>query len=147
MIHEFVLHNKGNDMPYLKVIVDKNTYQVIELKNKAITIGRDMNNDIVSKNGTVSLYHCRVFCDISDWIIEDLGSAGGFSVNGHRKFITKLYDNDSIDIGGFRGLRILYVENLGKNEEIKKKIVIERDKKHKVDCEEFKAHEYLIEPD
>lgn len=48
------------------------------------TIGRDLSNDIVINDSEASRRHSRIFMQGGNYIIEDLGSTNGTSVNGQR---------------------------------------------------------------
>ncbi|MCD4673949.1 MAG: FHA domain-containing protein [Anaerolineaceae bacterium] len=48
------------------------------------TIGRDLSNDIVINDSEASRNHARIFLQGGNYIIEDLGSTNGTSVNGQR---------------------------------------------------------------
>ncbi len=48
------------------------------------TIGRDLSNDIVINDSEASRRHARIFLQGGNYIIEDLGSTNGTSVNGQK---------------------------------------------------------------
>jgi predicted component of type VI protein secretion system len=54
------------------------------LEKSEIFIGRDLSNDIVINDGEVSRRHTRLFMQGSNYVVEDLGSTNGTSVNGQR---------------------------------------------------------------
>ncbi len=54
------------------------------LDKNEIFIGRDLSNDIVINDGEVSRRHTRLFLQGSNYVVEDLGSTNGTSVNGQR---------------------------------------------------------------
>jgi predicted component of type VI protein secretion system len=49
-----------------------------------LTIGRDLANKIVINDPEISRRHCRLFLQGTSYLIEDLGSTNGTSVNGQR---------------------------------------------------------------
>jgi len=49
-----------------------------------VFIGRDLNNDIVINDPEVSRRHARLFLQGANFVLEDLGSTNGTSVNGQR---------------------------------------------------------------
>jgi hypothetical protein len=49
-----------------------------------VTIGRDLSNEIVINDSEASRRHARIFMQGGNYIIEDLGSTNGTSVNGQR---------------------------------------------------------------
>ena len=54
------------------------------LEKVETTIGRDLSNDIVINDSEASRRHARIFLQGGNYIIEDLGSTNGTSVNGQR---------------------------------------------------------------
>jgi hypothetical protein len=54
------------------------------LNKDVITIGRGLDNDIVVDDAEVSRHHARLTRRGHDWILEDLGSRNGTTVNGRR---------------------------------------------------------------
>jgi predicted component of type VI protein secretion system len=54
------------------------------LDKNEMFIGRDLSNDIVINDGEVSRRHTRLFLQGSNYVVEDLGSTNGTSVNGQR---------------------------------------------------------------
>ncbi len=58
--------------------------QILNLEKAEIIIGRDINNDIVINDSEVSRRHARLFLSEGNYVIEDLGSTNGTSVNGQR---------------------------------------------------------------
>lgn len=49
-----------------------------------VVIGRDLGNDITISDAEVSRRHFRLFLQGSNYVIEDMGSTNGTSVNGQR---------------------------------------------------------------
>ena len=58
--------------------------KMFSLSKSEITIGRDVNADVVINAAEVSRRHCRLRLDAGSYIIEDLGSTNGTFVNGQR---------------------------------------------------------------
>jgi len=58
--------------------------QPFHLDKDEIFIGRDLANDLVVEDPEVSRRHARVFVQGNAYLIEDLGSTNGTSVNGQR---------------------------------------------------------------
>ena len=54
------------------------------LEKVETTMGRDLSNDIVINDSEASRRHARIFLQGGNYIIEDLGSTNGTSVNGQR---------------------------------------------------------------
>lgn len=58
--------------------------KVFELVQGEVTIGRDINNNIVINDAEVSRHHARLLPQAGSYMIEDLGSTNGTIVNGQR---------------------------------------------------------------
>ncbi|MCL4252871.1 MAG: FHA domain-containing protein [Anaerolineae bacterium] len=58
--------------------------QVFELTKDAITLGRDITNDITINDPEVSRHHLRITRGADGYTIEDLGSTNGTFINGQR---------------------------------------------------------------
>ncbi len=66
-----------------------------------ITIGRGVNNEIVTADPRASRLHASVDWTGNGWILHDPGSTNGTSVNGQRVERAALRDGDLIQIGDF----------------------------------------------
>lgn len=58
--------------------------KVYPIDKSEVFIGRDLNNEVVINDQEVSRRHARVFVQGGNYVIEDLGSTNGTSVNGQR---------------------------------------------------------------
>lgn len=58
--------------------------QEFPLEKSEIFVGRDLGNDIVINDAEVSRRHARLFLQGANYVLEDLGSTNGSSVNGQR---------------------------------------------------------------
>lgn len=72
-----------------------NKYKV----DRDINIGRDVSNDIVILDPSVSLVHCRIEYDGVRACIKDLGSTNGIKLNGERIINAELSDGSRLSIG------------------------------------------------
>jgi len=54
------------------------------IQKNEITIGRDLNNDVVISDSEVSRRHARLYLQGSTYVVEDLGSTNGTAVDGQR---------------------------------------------------------------
>lgn len=74
--------------------------KILELVKESITIGRDVNNDLVINDAEVSRNHARVTSQAGGYLIEDLASTNGTFVNGQRLISPKLLNaGDVIGLG------------------------------------------------
>lgn len=58
--------------------------KIFVLDKNEMFIGRDLTNDIVINDPEVSRRHTRLFLQGANYVVEDLGSTNGTSVNGQR---------------------------------------------------------------
>ncbi|MBQ6473314.1 MAG: PEGA domain-containing protein [Victivallales bacterium] len=81
----------------LKVLKGANPGQEFDLANGEFHIGRETDNDFVIAEASVSRHHCRVFREGERWLVEDLQSMYGVSVNGEKITApTELHEQDVI---------------------------------------------------
>ena len=74
--------------------------KVFPLMKNEITIGRDINNEIVINDAEISRKHCRLVMSTDGFIIEDLGSTNGTWINERRISSQHLLRNgESIRLG------------------------------------------------
>ena len=74
--------------------------RLITLAQDITTIGRKADNHIIIKHEFVSRHHARIYTRDGHFIIEDLNSTVGTSVNGVRIQSTSLQAGDVISLGG-----------------------------------------------
>lgn len=67
--------------------------------DRDITIGRDVSNDIVLSDPSVSLVHAQIYHDNNRFFIKDLGSTNGIRHNGEKTISSELHDGDGLTIG------------------------------------------------
>ena len=72
-----------------------NKYKV----DRDVNIGRDVSNDIVIADPSVSLVHCRVEYDGIRACVKDLGSTNGIKLNGERIINAELRDGSLLSVG------------------------------------------------
>lgn len=97
----------GGDLPSATLVV--NGDQQIMLDKRVINIGRQRDNDVIISNPTVSRHHAQIRLRFGDYVLFDLGSRGGTSVNGHRIQERVLQSGDVISLAG--GSSLLYLED------------------------------------
>ncbi len=76
-----------------------------EFEQEIISIGRDTNNDIQVPLTTVSRRHAEIIYDKQEFVLKDLGSTHGTSINGkkiEKNGATVLRSGDVIEIVKFR---------------------------------------------
>jgi predicted component of type VI protein secretion system len=66
------------------------------LKDETITIGRMKGNTIVIEDSSISLMHAKITRKNGDFLLKDLNSTNGTSVNGQPVGEVKLRDMDSV---------------------------------------------------
>lgn len=65
-----------------------------------VTIGADDDNDVVIDDARVSRHHCKIFHEINGYIIQDLGSTNGTTVNRVRVKEAYIKSGATISLGG-----------------------------------------------
>jgi pSer/pThr/pTyr-binding forkhead associated (FHA) protein len=73
----------------------------IALKKRRTTLGRDVACDICLDDSLVSAEHASITRTDAGYIIEDLNSRNGTTLNGKEVHQKKLHRGDTIDIGNF----------------------------------------------
>lgn len=66
----------------------------------AITVGRHPDCDVVLSNAEVSRRHARLLCRDGSWVLQDLQSTNGTTVNGVRVGRCELRPGDHLILGG-----------------------------------------------
>jgi ABC transport system ATP-binding/permease protein len=88
--------------------------KVFDLVKDVLTIGRDMNNDVVINDAEVSRNHGRLTSQSGGYLIEDLASTNGTFVNGQRLIGPKLLNpGDVVGFGETIVLEYSYIADAG----------------------------------
>src|SRR5258708_2926067 len=88
--------------------------KVFDLAKDVLTIGRDMNNDVVINDAEVSRNHGRLTSQSGGYLIEDLASTNGTFVNGQRLIGPKLLNpGDVVGLGETIVIEYSYVADAG----------------------------------
>ena len=82
--------------------------QTVDLNQPVIRIGRAYDNDIILEDRRVSRYHAQLHQRYGRFLLHDLGSTGGTTVNGFPIQETVLHAGDTI---AFSGIEIIYAED------------------------------------
>ena len=77
-----------------------NGSDVFPLKKNIVTIGRMEDNDLTIQEVRVSRYHAQLRAVKGQFILVDLKSTGGTSVNGQKITQVALYPGDVISLAG-----------------------------------------------
>jgi pSer/pThr/pTyr-binding forkhead associated (FHA) protein len=86
--------------PVLDVIEGDFTGESYPMDKERMTIGRGPNNDIqLATDTSVSRHHAQITFENNHYILVDLESSNGTSVNGMRVNRMALHPNDEITIG------------------------------------------------
>src|SRR5215510_8907098 len=88
--------------------------KVFDMVKDVVTLGRDVNNDIVINDAEVSRNHARLTAQSGGYLIEDLASTNGTFVNGQRLISPKLLNaGDVVGLGETIVLEFSYVADAG----------------------------------
>jgi pSer/pThr/pTyr-binding forkhead associated (FHA) protein len=74
----------------------------ILLKKRKTTLGRKLDCDICLDDSLVSDEHAAIMKTDAGFLIEDLNSRNGLTLNGREVHQKKLHNGDTIEIGNFR---------------------------------------------
>lgn len=74
----------------------------IALKKKKTTLGRNIRCDVCLDDSLVSDEHAAIMRTDGGYVIEDLNSRNGLTLNGKGVHLRKLRSGDTIEIGSFR---------------------------------------------
>ena len=69
-------------------------------KDQPITIGREKYNDIVLNDLLVSRRHAEIRWNGQNYIVKDLKSRNGTTVNGKACTSCNMFDGDELKVGG-----------------------------------------------
>ncbi len=89
----------SNEMP-INAFLIVNGSDVFPLKRPVVTIGRLDGNDLVIPEVQISRYHAQLRATKGQYMLVDLKSTGGTSVNGTQVSQVVLYPGDVISLAG-----------------------------------------------
>ena len=99
----------GSDIPKNAFLI-VNGSEIFPLTKQVINIGRMDDNDIILQNAHVSRYHARLQAFSGRYVIMDLKSTGGTSVNGKRVTQAAIKPGDVISLSG---IPLIYGQSKG----------------------------------
>jgi len=94
--------NKPHTVAYL--IIEGRTF---DLEHAQVRIGRALDNDLIVEDQRVSRYHARMHRRYNRYILRDLGSSGGTTVNSFPVQEIVLKAGDLLSLAGYE---IIYAE-------------------------------------
>jgi len=83
----------------LEVMYKDGSHKDIGIGRQGITIGRGETNTLRLNDPGVSTYHAEIIIDDRNFVLRDLGSMNGTSVNGENITEKVLYAGDKIQLG------------------------------------------------
>jgi len=89
-------------MEKLVVLLNKEIVDELVLDKGEIVLGREPGNDFQLNDSSVSRRHVKFTRIMSDFLVEDLGSTNGISLNGKAVSKQMLKAGDIIKVGKFR---------------------------------------------
>lgn len=89
-------------MPKLRLFTPSGAEQIIELTEPVVSVGRVEDNVIQIDDGSVSSHHAELSLLDEDYILKDLGSTNGTSVNGEEVTEAQLRAGDRIQFGTYQ---------------------------------------------
>lgn len=91
---------RRSDQLFLVVNLGPDTERIYALESEAITIGRDLSNDIVLPDPEVSRWHLQLQRQGNGYTVRDLGSTNGTVLNGVRLTAPRtLTAYDTLELG------------------------------------------------
>jgi hypothetical protein len=99
------VEEKPRGRPFL--IVDGQRH--VELTAPVINIGRALDNDIILEDSRVSRHHAQLRRRFGRYILYDIGSSGGTTINGYPVQECVLQPGDVISFGG---VEVIYGEDV-----------------------------------
>jgi two-component system, cell cycle response regulator len=100
------------DRAYLIVLAGSNVGEMFKITASSITMGRGQGADLQLLDEGISRRHARIYMDVADMVVEDLGSRNGTFANGQRISRHVLRDGDKIQIGSTTILKFTYHDHL-----------------------------------
>ena len=83
--------------------------RTFDLAQPVVRIGRALDNDLILEDARVSRYHAQLSCRYRRYILQDMGSRGGTTVNGFPVQEIVLRPGDVISLSG---VDLIYAEEI-----------------------------------
>ena len=99
---EIMSRGPGLPLAWLVIMSGPGAGREFALHDRAFTIGRSYESDIVLDDDAASGQHARVIYENGPFILYDLASSNGTYINGHRVHKCILIDGDVVQIGRTR---------------------------------------------
>jgi diguanylate cyclase (GGDEF)-like protein len=103
------------DRAQLIVLAGENLGQTYRIEEREVVIGRSAEADIRLQDAGVSRRHARVLLKEGALLIEDLESANGTFIGGHRVRKARLRDGDNFQLGSNSILKFTFSDELEEN--------------------------------
>ena len=87
------------------IVQGQRTFDIVQ---PTIRLGRALDNDVILEDPRVSRYHAQLRCRYGRYILQDLGSSGGTTVNGFPVQEIVLRPGDVISLSG---VDVIYAED------------------------------------
>jgi adenylate cyclase len=91
--------SKDNPMPLIRIVNREGQSKNFNLVQDEISIGRDLDNNLVLSDQRASRQHARIKKEKNQYVIHDLGSINGLFINETKTSSAALRHNDQIKIG------------------------------------------------
>jgi len=94
-----IIHRDQDPGTLISKARDSSRRTIYGIKQTVTSIGRNLGNDVVLEDPTVSLYHATIRLEDGGYFIYDFASTNGTRVNGRKVYRKKLADGDIIELG------------------------------------------------
>ncbi len=85
-------------MPRLKLVIANKVVEYHDLKDRTL-IGRSRTADVLLADPSVSREHALIVREGGSWVVSDLGSANGITVNRQKVTRSNLVEGDILSVG------------------------------------------------
>lgn len=89
------------DKVQLLVVLGRALVQDTRCGSSVVNIGRESGQDLIIDDASVSRHHCQICYEHGSYLLRDLGTSNGTTLNGRPAVSEKLVPGDEIGIGRF----------------------------------------------